>query len=388
VRAIPNVLKRAPAGAPAAPPAPTPPSASEERAERIRFSLPLLLLAAASLVISFVLYSEAFGGDATRVPLWVLALSVGLIASVGGTASLVVGDFSGEDWRTEAESSEEFVVVDRPRWLEIQAALARSGETAVLGRPLSRSLPEDPEAPEWAESDAPSRLPDGGPAPPMGPLGPPAPMAVTHGIDSLATEVERMVADLEAAAAEVALPSPPPSSRPARTEDVAPPLSPPAVPAPQPPRRSTAPEPAVPRPSASSTASRAVGTRASKPAEPTAPKPAKAPLPPLPTSPRATGAAMAAEYRTLLTELERRAAGAVGEPSRAGAGAHGASATDRCVGCDARLGAADRTNVCRSCHAPMCPACRDRSSNEGFPGLCALCSILEESARRDGPGPR
>ena len=388
MRAIPNVLKRAPAVAPPAPPAPSPPSTSEERAERIRFSLPLLLLAAASLVISFVLYSEAFGGHATRVPLWVLALSVGLIASVGGTASLVVGDFSGEDWRAEAESSEEFVVVDRPRWLEIQAALARAGETAILGRPLSRSLPEDLEAPEWAESDAPSPIPDGVPASPMGPLGPPAPMAVTHGIDSLATEVERMVADLEAAAAEVALPSPPPPARPVRTEVAAPPSSLPADPAPQPPRRSMVPEPAAPRPAATPTAPRAVVTPAPKAAEPTAPKPAKAPLQPLPPSPRSTEAAMAAEYRTLLTELERRAAGAVGEPSRAGAGAHGASATERCVGCDARLGAADRSNVCRSCHSPMCPACRDRSSKEGFPGLCALCSILEESARRDGPGPR
>jgi hypothetical protein len=388
VRAIPNVLKRAPVAAPAAPPAPSPPSASEERAERIRFSLPLLLLAAASLVISFVLYSEAFGGHATRVPLWVLALSVGLIASVGGTASLVVGDFSGEDWRAEAESSEEFVVVDRPRWLEIQAALARAGETAVIGRPLSRSLPEDPEAPEWAEPDAPSSLPDGVPAPPMGPLGPPAPMAVSHGIDSLATEVERMVADLEAAAAEVALPSPPPSTRPVRTEGTPPPSSRPVDAAPPPPHRSTVPESAAPRPAATPTAPRAVAPPASKPAEPTSSNPARATPPPVPPSPRATEAAMAAEYRTLLAELERRAAGAVGESSRKGAGAHGASATERCVGCDARLGAADRTNVCRSCHSPMCPACRDRSSKEGFPGLCALCSILEESARRDGPGAR
>ncbi len=176
-----------------APPPPAPLSVAEERAERVRFSLPLLLLAGASLVSSFVLYSDAFGGHATRVPLWVLALSVGVIASVGGTASLLVGDFSGAEWRAEAEASDEFVVVDRARWLEIQTALAIGYRTPEGPADPSPVASDEPPAPEWAEPASPIAVgaEDGANAP--RPVGPPAPMAVSHGIESLATEVERIL---------------------------------------------------------------------------------------------------------------------------------------------------------------------------------------------------
>jgi hypothetical protein len=367
-----------------APPPPAPLSVAEERAERVRFSLPLLLLAGASLVSSFVLYSDAFGGHATRVPLWVLALSVGVIASVGGTASLLVGDFSGAEWRAEAEASDEFVVVDRARWLEIQTALAIGYRTPEGPADPSPVASDEPPAPEWAEPASPIAVgaEDGANAP--RPVGPPAPMAVSHGIESLATEVERMVADLDAAAGGPVVPAPSPP-RPSLTPRATPAAGSPASPRPSSPSPSrpgpipdgpaigAGPAPVGPKPSV-----RPVALPAPRSAPRPAPRtPAASPPPPV------SEEAMSGEYRTLLTELERRASGPLGDTSRSRPVARAAPPGERCVGCDAKLPPSDRSSVCEACHCPMCASCRDRSAREGYSGLCALCSILEESARRD-----
>jgi hypothetical protein len=345
-------------------------SAAFERAERIRFSLPLLLLAGASLVISFVLYSETFGGHATRVPLWVLAFSIGLIASVGGTASLLVGDFSGEEWRAEAESSEEFVVIDRARWREIQAVLATADPSSVEGGGWPSIGTADPAAPEWSEPSAsptPSEL--SAPRPPEA-LRPPAPMAVSHGLDSLATEVERMVAELNTAASEPPVAGPVTDSLRRRSS----PTPRTAVP-PPPPTPSETPPPRAGEPSTTS----AAGRSGAKPSNPSSPRTARPSAGESLARPEAVGP----EYRALLDELDRRSTAA--RPTSAAVPSLSAT-TDRCVGCDAKVPPSERGSVCSSCHAAMCASCRARSVKEGFPGLCALCAILEETARRDRPG--
>jgi hypothetical protein len=347
--------------------------AAEERSERLRFALPLLLLAGASLAISFLLLHASFSPDASRVPLWVLALSIGVIASAGGSASLLVGDFSGDAWVQEARSSPEFVVVDRGRWSALQEELrrARAGSDS---RSASPHAAETLELPEWEESLAvpgtsefPSSPPD---------LSPPAPMSVSRGIDSLATEVERLVADLESTAA--LLPPAPPTGSGARS-------MPPVTPAP--PAVAPTPESAVVR-AASAIPKRSEGERPRRPPRKLAPEvgppkgapePQRAPAPPSP-SPEDL---VATEYRALLAELEERAS-KVSVRSFPEPGAPVPVPSDaRCAGCEARLGPSAQGERCRSCRAPMCGSCQGRSAKEGYPGLCAVCAILEESDSRD-----
>jgi hypothetical protein len=351
-----------------------------DRSERIRFCLPLLLLAGASLVCSYILYHDSFAPHATHVPLWVLAFSVGVISSIGGSAAYLVGDFSGDDWVAEARASPEFVVLERGRWAEIQAELAR----ASVGRRSASVSVDDLELPEWSE--LPSRGEPGASETPTELIGSPAPMSVTRGIDSLATEVDRLVADLESAAQGPSAPTPRvptaslPPPRPRPTANANPP--PTAGPS-QRPAKSLLPGPAV----GAGRPSRA--TRGTPPtSRPSPQRPSRAPTPaPRPTERQTTDDAVSAEYRTLLAELEARAAKEVlprpvAEPARPEL----LPSDVRCVGCDAKLGRVDRTNSCRSCRSPMCDSCRGRSAKEGYPGLCAVCSILEETKPRDGSG--
>jgi hypothetical protein len=344
--------------------------ASEERSERIRLSAPLLLLGAASLACSYVLYSEAYANHATRIPIWVLALSVGLIASVGGTTSLLVGDYSGLEWAAEAEASEHLVVVGRAEWESIQTELAES-----RGRPTATATPSEieavlPDLPEWEEPERAERAP---PEPIRPVLAPPAPMAVTHKIDSLATEVDRLVADLELAASQ----SPPPP-RPNVTRPPA------AVP---PSARSTpAPAPAAAVPPSGPVSSPPPAVQASptmpRPA-PAAPRVPKAPVPapsaPAPIAPTEPPTVVG-EYNDLLAELEKRASTAIEAGALARPAVSDPGPVRRCVGCDAKLGPlhTDR-HLCRSCRSPLCPNCERRATAEGHPGFCPVCSILEET---------
>jgi hypothetical protein len=357
--------------------------AAEERSERLRFSLPLLILAGASLVLSYVLFHEALAPHTSRVPLWVLALSVGVIASAGGSASLLVGDFSGDAWLEEARSSDEYVVVPRDEWatLQAKARAARADPGPAPAAPKESTF----ELPVWEEPPA-LRDPSATPSV-SADLSPPAPMSVSHGIDSLATEVERLVADLESAAAATAAAARSPKPKAAAAPEAS--ATSPAVPtvtAPvgrnvetnlaagpvasptvgEVPRRAPAgggPSPAAPRPTA---------------------RPKTAPAAPATPAPRDDAEV---EYRTLLAELEDRAVKARVRPKPEATSTAEASTllpTDvRCVGCDARLGPNDRSEPCESCRSPMCPSCRDRSAKEGYRGLCAVCSILAESERRD-----
>jgi hypothetical protein len=345
--------------------------AAEERAERLRFSLPLLLLAVTSLVAAYVLLHDSFAPHATHVPLWVLAFSVGVIASVGGSTALFVGDFSGDDWIAEARASPDYVVVDEREWSSMKAELraARGGARGGLG--LAPAF----EIPEWSEPAERAGVAGGDPAPAT--QGPPAPMSVTHGIDSLATEVDRLVADLESAAAQHSAP-PNPSRVASSPPPAAKPVTPELSPIPPPTRPSTVagsgPEPGVGRPSRPA--------RGEAPARRSASAP---PRPPVSPAPVRRDDAVSEEYRVLLAELEARAAkGTTASrlpPPRPVPGPPDA----RCVGCDARMGANDRTYACRSCRSPMCVSCHDRSAKEGYRDLCAVCSILEESQPRDGP---
>jgi hypothetical protein len=350
--------------APTAPPAEPSPAAraeaaaraEDERSERIRFSAPLLLLGAASLACSYVLYTDAFSNHATRIPIWVLALSVGLIASVGGTASMLVGDYSGVDWAAEAAAADHLVVVRRDEWEAIQAELteSRAGSRPTLW--ASGAEGGDLELPAWEE---PVSSKTGEEATPLPVQGPPAPLAVTHQMDSLATEVDRLVADLETSVAEVGVrtpgmpraPAPSPATSAAST-----PVPPASIPTPTksagtPPKTSTA------RP-----------TPPSVPTEHRAPTPRGEPPP-----------VVAGEFRALMEELEKRAGAAIdgGALQRPKAPAPGAAA--RCVGCDAKLAAGVvGAEVCRSCKSRMCADCAKRSATEGHRGLCPVCSILEE----------
>jgi hypothetical protein len=355
--------------------------AAEERSERLRFSLPLLVLAGASLLVSYVLFHEALAPHASRVPLWVLAFSVGVIASAGGSASLLVGDFSGDAWLTEARASPEYVVVQRNEWVALQEKL-REG----IGSPGATATGPPFELPVW-EEPAESRPPSEVPAP-AADMSPPAPMSVSHGLDSLATEVERLVADLESAAtASARAPPAPVTAAPTPVEVAAPSAPPPAAAgiSPAPP-----PQPAFPSWVASSPpapiASQAPPRRPAAPAtspNPPAPRPterAKVSPPSPPALPAADDAEV--EYRMLLAELERRAQKASGRPTVALPSAPTVAGDVRCVGCDARLGPNDPGEPCRSCRSPMCPSCRDRSAKEGYRGLCAVCSILAESEGR------
>jgi hypothetical protein len=330
--------------------------AEEERSERIRFSAPLLLLGAASLACSYVLYTDAFSNHATRIPIWVLALSVGLIASVGGTASMLVGDYSGLDWAAEAAAADHLVVVRRDEWEAIQAELS---ESRAASRPTpwaSGSEEGDLELPAWEE---PESSKTGEEAIPLPVRGPPAPLAVTHQMDSLATEVDRLVADLETSVGEVGVRTP----------------APPRSPAPPPGAPSAAPTvPSVPVPTATkaaTTAPQAAPVRPTPPSAPTErPVPASRPEPP---------PVVAGEFRALMEELEKRAGAAIdgGALQRPKAPAPGAAA--RCVGCDAKLAAGVvGAEVCRSCKSRMCADCAKRSATEGHRGLCPVCSILEE----------
>ena len=374
---------------------------ARERADRIRLSLPLLLLAGASLVVSFVLYSDAFGGHATRVPLWVLAFSVGVIASAGGTASLLVGDFSGEEWRAEAEASQQFIVIDRSRWDSIQNEL-RSARGRGPAAGAVRAWGEGLDLPEWSE---PAPPPARAPETPRAPLGPPAPMGVVHHIDSLATELDQLVADLEASAVEVGrgIPprAPPVTPSPAANAEVPARGKPTARSAsidrklgdsaPLRPRPSPVKSPTgggkdadagtvPPAPSESLEASRespaAPATRATpkRPARPPSPIPKTAD----PVSPPAGEGLGAVEYRALLEELERQAGEAVARSSPP------PGPESRCVGCDSKLGPSSHAAPCRSCRAPICGNCLARSTKDGHPDLCAVCAILEESGHGNG----
>ncbi|MCI4324563.1 MAG: hypothetical protein L3K00_01565 [Thermoplasmata archaeon] len=350
---------------------------AEERSERLRFSLPLLVLAGASLLIAYVLFHASLAPHASRMPLWVLAFSVGVIASAGGSASLLVGDFSGDAWLKEARSSPEYVVVERAAWVALQSEL-RSARTDRTTSSAEAAAPELV-LPEWEEprevrgpSEVPAAAAD---------LSPPAPMSVTHGIDSLASEVDRLVADLESAA-NAAPPAPP---APAATATTAPPHGPRIVPpppswarpGPKAPGPAEGPAPKVVSPPVATPPTKARTVPALRPSAPPAER--SKPTPPTPAAPPDDAEV---EYRKLLSELEQRAGRASSRPKLELPAAPSVSADVRCVGCDARLGPNDQGEPCRSCRSPMCPSCRDRSAKEGYRGLCAVCSILGESEGR------
>jgi hypothetical protein len=49
-----------------------------------------------------------------------------------------------------------------------------------------------------------------------------------------------------------------------------------------------------------------------------------------------------------------------------------------CVECGSRMDGAGTVVRCHGCQEPLCPECQGRSVEEGKPGLCVFCSVLDE----------
>lgn len=86
--------------------------------ENLRSVLPLVFLAAACFVLSYYLFQEAGSLHPTRIPLWLLSSSIGLVASVGATTAVLFGDFSEtpESPAQHAWASGEYVLVPTAVW--------------------------------------------------------------------------------------------------------------------------------------------------------------------------------------------------------------------------------------------------------------------------------
>ena len=142
--------------------------------ENLPNCLPLLFIGIASFAISVVLFQSAGSFHPTRLPLWMLAFSIGLVATIGGGTALLLGDFREEEapgFVEDAVRSGKFVLVPREEYWRVKVLLRR--------RERETSWREDDETTE-------APLPQGGdddPAPP-GPLPP-------------LEDVERWLAELE-----------------------------------------------------------------------------------------------------------------------------------------------------------------------------------------------
>ncbi len=147
--------------------------------ENLPNSLPLLFIGIASFAICVVLFQMASTFHPTRLPLWMLAFSIGLVSTVGGGAALLFGDFREEEdegFAAEALRSGRFVLVPREEYWRVKVLLRR--------REKETSWREDEE--EGAEgSSGAEKAADA----PRGPKGPEPPLE----------EVERWLDDIERA---------------------------------------------------------------------------------------------------------------------------------------------------------------------------------------------
>ncbi len=134
----------------------------------------------------------------TRLPLWMLAFSIGLVATAGGGAGLLVGDFRDEEeeagFAAEALRSGQYVLVPREEYWRVKMLLRRRERTT-----------------SWNEDE--EEGPDPGPVDPEDTAGPSSPSTLPP------DDVERWLADIErearparAAPPPTAAPAPPPRS--------------------------------------------------------------------------------------------------------------------------------------------------------------------------------
>lgn len=333
--------------------------------ENFRLVLPLFFLAAASFVISYFLFSYSAAIHPTRVPLWLLSMSMGVIAATGASTGLLFGDFSDEPERIEVASAdlEHFVLVPRADWEQIQAARVLSS----FGRPPAPS--DDPLAP-WLESPtgaselpAPKQIPSTMPtgavsattSPETAPLeasapkarpiwaeGVPDPVARTRtrSADQLAAQVDELLRDLDVMSE-------------AKPEPARPPIVPAKATPPSPstdPHRATL-ETATPRRRAA--ASKTV-----------AGVPLGAAISAADVTDESTQA-VRDEYESLLAQLRNEAEQSTQAPR--------SSSELLCSSCRRRMDVQEHWESCPTCWRVFCPSCLARTRVMGEPWFCPTC---------------
>lgn len=158
--------------------------------------LPLLFVAAAAFAISYVLFQEASSLHPTRVPLWLLSSSIGVVATVGATTAVVFGDFSevGESPTEMAWQSGEYLLVPARVW---ESRRSPSEPEGTAGAPRRGRTIAGQSLPAHARS----------PTPPGGPV--PAPATA----DRLAAQVDQLLRELSLEEPEMPIPGRPDPSR-------------------------------------------------------------------------------------------------------------------------------------------------------------------------------
>jgi len=316
---------------------PAPPDPNDESPWRaaLRLVTPLYFVAVACFAVTYFLYASVDPTHPTRVPVWMLAFGMGLVASGGATTAVLFGDF-----RDEVESPAvrlesairrgELVVVPRATWTAM-----RSGVVASPHAPAHRSRPIHPATDPFGDGPIyPHRAGEGGDAA-LASLeslawseGPPEPVDVRHpaprSADRLAEEVDALLAELNQT-------RPPAGSTRSPAGAVRTP-TPPSPPQPTPsPRRKAAPPP--------------------RPA-PIAAKPVRSERDRL-------------AYELTLAELATSSSPA--EPLVPGA------LTEACSECLQPLEPGGVRSTCRDCGTPFCPLCVAWMVGEFQPMVCSRC---------------
>lgn len=161
-----------------------PPHAPTTISENFRIVFPLFFVGVAGFVLSLFLFQAAGAVHPSRVPLWLLSVSIGIVATAGASTALVFGDFAP----TEANLAEaaiesgEYVLVPRTEWEGLRSkpetgtasespadwsdsALAPAGPTEVSSpsqegapKPAVSSGAGVPEGALWEESIFPNAV--------------------------------------------------------------------------------------------------------------------------------------------------------------------------------------------------------------------------------------
>ena len=136
------------------PPTETDPLENPEEADRpttfrenLRITLPLFFVGGAALLLTVYLLEVAGTQQSGRLPLWLLSLSIGIVATAGASTALLFGDFSEppEGIGTGALRSGDYVLVTRREWERMRRS----------PRPLAPWAESPPDAPQegWEPSD-------------------------------------------------------------------------------------------------------------------------------------------------------------------------------------------------------------------------------------------
>lgn len=160
-----------------------PPSPEPTRwRENLHQVLPLFFIAAACFVISYFLFQQTASIHPTRIPLWLLSSSIGVVATVGATTAVVLGDFSEpEPSPTErAWRSGEYVLVPRAVWASRDRRASTDPSAPATLIPTRHRSHTEPPRPVPAHA-RPS----------------PAPPPVQPSADRLAAQVDQLLRELD-----------------------------------------------------------------------------------------------------------------------------------------------------------------------------------------------